>query len=227
MMQFKTITPSLTLLSVAITSCTAVDHYSGETKTSNTVKGTAIGALGGGLIGAAIGNNRTGGSSRKYAIRGAVAGALVGAGVGHYMDQQEAQIREQLQGSGVSVSRDGDDLILNMPSDITFNVNSSQLQQQFASTLYSVALVVKKYTKTHLNIIGHTDSDGSHSHNFDLSIERANSVASYLDQSGVDSDRLKTLGKGETAPVASNATESGKAKNRRVVITIEPIAAQF
>ena len=227
MLNIQTIAGSLTCACLALSSCTTVDPYTGETKTSNSAKAAAIGAISGGVIGALIGDNRTGGKSREYAIRGAALGALAGLGVGNYMDQQEAQIRQQLQGTGVSVTRSGDELILNMPSDITFKVNSSNLQQRFTSTLYSVALVLKKFNKTYVNVVGHTDSDGTEKYNMQLSVARARSVSNYLSRSGVSSNRIHSSGRGEYEPIASNSTQAGKAKNRRVQITIRPNQQQF
>jgi len=143
------------------------------------------------------------------------------------MDQQEAKVRQQLAGSGVGVTRDGNNLILNMPSDITFNSGQSTILPQFASTLSSVASVINQYNKTTLSITGHTDSDGTNSYNQGLSIQRANSVASYLVNSGVAANRLVTAGKGESQPVASNNTAAGKAQNRRVELYIIPQNSQF
>lgn len=217
----------LTLGALALSSCTAVNPYTGQTETSKTTKGAVFGAAGGAALGALIGNNRSGGSSRKYAIRGAVAGGLAGAGIGNYMDQQEAQIRQQLQGSGVSVTRSGNDLILNMPSDITFSTGKSSIQPRFVSTLGSVALVLNKYNKTRIGITGHTDSDGSNAYNQNLSVARAQSVGYVLNSRGVTTNRILTGGRGETSPIASNASASGKAQNRRVELRIVPQQNQF
>ena len=141
------------------------------------------------------------------------------------MDQQEAELRAQLASTGVSVTRNGAQIILNMPSNITFAVNQSNINPAFQQTLISVAVVLKKYNNTLVDIAGHTDSDGSDSYNQTLSLQRAQSVASYLGQQGVDTRRFNVLGYGESQPIASNANEAGKALNRRVEIYISPIVA--
>ncbi|MGJ8657640.1 MAG: OmpA family protein [Akkermansiaceae bacterium] len=209
-----------TMTAFTLPSCTTVNPYTGQQKTSNTMKGGVIGALGGAAIGALTGD-------RQDALKGAMIGGLVGGGAGAYMDTQEAEVRRQLSGTGVSVTRSGDDLILNMPSDITFSTGSANIQPQFTQTLGSVALVLKKYNRTSISIVGHTDSDGSAASNQSLSISRARSVASVLNYQGVAGNRLLTYGSGETRPIASNATASGKAQNRRVELRIVPQQNQF
>lgn len=216
---------AVTLGALVLPSCTTVDPYTGQRKTSNATMGTAIGAAGGALTGALLGKRH--GKSRDYAIRGAILGGLGGGAVGYYMDQQEAQIRRQLQGTGVSVTRQGNDIILNMPSDITFRTGSSQIQPRFEQTLTSVALVLKKFNKTQISVIGHTDSVGTASYNQRLSVERARSVASSLNARGVAGYRTLISGRGESSPIASNNTAAGKAKNRRVELRIVPQQNQF
>lgn len=208
------------MAAITLPSCTTVDPYTGQKKTSNTVQGGAIGALGGALIGAMAGD-------RKDALKGAAIGGLLGGGIGSYMDTQEAEVRRQLYGTGVSVTRRGNDLILNMPSDITFRTGSSNIQPKFARTLNAVALVLKKYKHSKISIAGHTDSVGSASYNQNLSISRARSVAGVLNARGVAGNRLLTYGRGESSPIASNATSAGKAKNRRVELRIVPIQSRF
>lgn len=215
------------IVAVTFSSCTTTNPYTGEKQISKTAAGTLIGAAGGAAIGALSGNNRTGGKSREHAIKGALIGGAVGGGIGIYMDQQEAQIRQQLQGTGVSVTRSGNDLILNMPSDITFKSGSSSVLPRFTSTLGSVALVLKKYKKTSISITGHTDSDGSPSYNQNLSVSRANSVAQSLSRQGVSGSRIQTYGRGEASPIASNSSTQGKAQNRRVELKIVPQSSQF
>lgn len=212
---------SFTLLAVSLSSCATTNPYTGERQISKATTGTALGALGGAALGAIIADDT------KGTVTGALAGAAVGGGIGYYMDTQEKEIRKQLEGTGVSVTRSGNDLILNMPSDITFNSGSSALKTQFSSTLQSVALVLKKYNKTSISIIGHTDSDGSTSSNQSLSVKRAQSVASDLNSRGLSGSRIITQGAGESRPVASNATSSGKAANRRVELRIVPQGSQF
>ncbi len=218
---------SLALGAALFTSCTTINPYTGEQQTSKTAIGTGVGAAGGAILGAIIGNNTGDGDSKKGALIGAGVGAGVGGGVGYYMDQQEAKIRQQLQNSGVSVTRSGNDIILNMPENITFDVAQSNLKSSSLPSLDSVALVLKEYDKTNIGIAGHTDSDGSDAYNQTLSQNRAYSVANYLGSKGVAQNRLKASGFGEKYPVASNATATGKAQNRRVELRIEPIENQF
>jgi len=218
---------SLAICTALFTSCTTINPYTGEQQTSKAAIGTGVGAAGGAILGAIIGNNTGDGDSKKGALIGAGIGAGVGGGIGYYMDQQEAKIRQQLQNSGVSVTRSGNDIILNMPENITFDVAQSNLKSNFLSSLDSVALVLKEYNKTTIGIAGHTDSDGSDSYNQTLSQNRAFSVANYLASKGVAQSRLKASGFGESYPIASNATAAGKAQNRRVELRIEPVESQF
>jgi outer membrane protein OmpA-like peptidoglycan-associated protein len=212
------------LLAVAasyLSACTTTDPYTGEQKVSNTAGGAALGALGGALVGVAVGGGGHG--KRNAALIGAGIGALAGGAIGNYMDQQEAELRAQLQGTGVSVTRVGQNIILNMPSNITFAVDKATIQPQFNETLISVGLVLKKFNKTVVDVYGHTDSSGSDQYNQDLSQRRAVSVATVLANQGVDQRRFFIEGRGETDPIASNASESGRAQNRRVEIQLSPI----
>jgi len=152
-------------------------------------------------------------------------GALVGGGIGSYMDKQESALRERLRDSGVSVTRVGDDIILNMPGNVTFNSNSTDLKPDFYEALNSVSIVLNEYNRSIIDIEGHTDSDGSDRSNIDLSTRRARSVADYLTSQQVDRRRLKVFGIGERDPIATNQTARGKAQNRRVEIKIVPLTA--
>lgn len=205
-----------------LSSCMSTNPYTGEQQVSKTTQGAGIGAIGGAILGGIIGNNVGDGDEEQGMLIGAALGGLTGAGIGNYMDQQEAAIRSQLQGTGVSVSRVGNNIILNMPHDITFNSGSDAIRSQFAGTLNSVALVLNKYNKTLVNVNGHTDSDGGASYNQGLSERRAGAVSQYLSSQRVDPRRLIVRGFGETEPIASNASSAGKAKNRRVEIHIVP-----
>jgi outer membrane protein OmpA-like peptidoglycan-associated protein len=207
--------------SLTIAGCQTTDAYTGEKKVNKTTKGAGIGALAGAVIGAATGDNSK--ERRKRALIGAGVGALAGAGVGAYMDRQEAKLRAQLQGTGVSVTRNGNDLILNMPGNITFKTASADLNANFYQVLDSVTLVLKEFDKTLIDVEGHTDSDGSDSYNMQLSQQRAGSVGAYLQSHGVNPQRIVTVGVGEARPVASNATADGKQLNRRVELKLQPI----
>jgi outer membrane protein OmpA-like peptidoglycan-associated protein len=205
----------------ALTAACTTDPYTGERQISNTAGGALLGAGAGALVGLAVGG--TGVAQRNAALIGAGVGALAGGAIGAYMDQQEAELRAQLQGTGVSVTRNGDYIILNMPSNITFATDQDAVSTQFYPTLNSVALVVQKYNRTLIDVYGHTDSTGSDAHNLDLSQRRALSVASYLNAQGVDNRRFSIVGYGKTRPIASNATPEGRALNRRVEIQLFPL----
>ena len=207
---------------LSLSACTSVNPYTGNSQISNTTGGAVVGAGAGGVAGAIIGT-ATGNDPRVAALIGAGIGGLTGAAIGNYMDQQEAELRAQLQGTGVSVTRVGQQIILNMPSNITFGVDSAAVQPQFNETLISVALVLKKFNKTIIDVYGHTDSTGSDAYNKELSQRRAVSVATIIANQGVDQRRFFIEGRGESDPIASNATESGRAQNRRVEIQLSPI----
>jgi outer membrane protein OmpA-like peptidoglycan-associated protein len=209
---------------VVLTGCTTVDPLTGQTQASRATKGAVIGTAGGAAVGALIGG--AGGNAtdvRRGALIGAGIGLLAGGSIGLYMDQQEAQLRQRLQGTGVDVVRRGNEIILIMPSNITFASGSSNLNPAFQNTLNGVAIVLQEYPKTLVDVVGHTDSDGDDSFNLTLSQNRANSVANYLSTRGVDSRRFLVRGLGESAPIASNATAEGKAQNRRVEVRLQPL----
>jgi outer membrane protein OmpA-like peptidoglycan-associated protein len=202
---------------MALGACTT-DPYTGEQKVSNTVGGATLGALAGAGVGLLAG-----GDDRRNALIGAGIGALAGGAIGNVMDQNEAELRRQLQGTGVSVTRVGDRIVLNMPSDITFNTDQDAVKAQFYPVLNSVALVLKKFNRTLVDVYGHTDSTGGAQHNYDLSQRRALSVANYLSGQGVDSRRFAVTGFGATRPIADNGTPEGRALNRRVEIQLSPL----
>lgn len=207
----------------ALGACTT-DPYTGEQKTSNTAKGAGIGALAGAAIGA-LTNTSSGKQAGRNALIGAGIGALAGGAVGAYMDRQEAKLRQRLQGTGVSVTRVGDNIILNMPGNITFDTNQSDIRSSFYDVLNSVAIVLNEFDKSYVDVAGHTDSTGSDGYNLTLSEKRANSVAQYLASQQVVSQRLIVKGFGESQPVADNTTLTGREQNRRVEIQISPFTA--
>lgn len=215
---------SVAAASFLVAACTTTDPFTGEQKTSNTAKGAAGGAVAGAIIGA-LTNTSSGEQAAKNALLGAGIGALAGGAVGNYMDRQEAEIREQLAGTGVSVTRVGDNIILNMPSNVTFASGSSSLNPAFFNVLDGVTTVLNKYNQTVLTVAGHTDSDGGEAFNMQLSQDRASSVAQYLISRQILSQRLVVRGFGESRPVADNATSAGKAANRRVELQIAPLTA--
>lgn len=211
-------------LAIFAVGCTT-NPYTGEERASRAVTSGAMGAAAGAAAGAAIGA-ATGGAGKGAAI-GAGVGALAGVGIGVYQDRQQAKLRERLQGTGVSVTREGDNIRLNMPSDITFPVNQSDIQPGFYETLNSVALVLKEFDKTTVSVHGHADSTGSDSYNQALSQRRALAVSNYLSAQGVNPARLNAVGFGESRPVASNDTVEGRSANRRVEILINPKESEF
>jgi len=214
----------ITVASLAISACVTTDPYTGQQKASNTALGTGIGAAAGALGGLIVGE-ATDADTRKSVLLGAGIGALTGGGIGLYMDHQEAELRAQLQGTGVSVTRVGDNIVLNMPSNVTFDTDQDTIKSQFHPVLSSVSLVLNKFNRTLVDINGHTDSDGSDDYNYNLSQRRATSVANFLSYSGIDPRRFVIRGYGESQPIASNATAAGKAANRRVEIQIVPLTA--
>ncbi len=218
----KTKITALALLSVlTLTSCQTTNPYTGAAQNSRSTSGALIG----GLLGAGLGSLTGSGSTdrRQKAMIGAGIGALTGGVIGNYMDKQEAELRRELAGSGVSVSRSGNNLVLNMPSDITFTTGSSSLNAGFGRTLNAVAIVLSKYNRTLVDVTGHTDSVGARDYNFRLSDRRANAVASYLRGRGVVPQRLVVTGRGPDQPVASNNTANGRQQNRRVTIYLRPL----
>lgn len=199
---------------LALTAC-AIDPYTGEEKVSNTAIGAGIGAA----AGAAIGGAADGGSG---AWKGAIAGTAAGAGVGYYMDRQEKILRLKLQRTGVQVRREGDDLRLIMPGDITFETGQHTIQSHFYSVLNSVSTVINEFNETMVEVIGHTDSTGGQALNLRLSERRADAVARYLNSQGVASRRMFTQGLGPQYPIADNSTLQGRQANRRVEIRLLP-----
>jgi outer membrane protein OmpA-like peptidoglycan-associated protein len=208
--------------SFALAACQTEDAYTGQQKTSNAtygaLAGAVVGALGGALIGGGNGTDR-----RQRAMIAGGVGALAGGGIGYYMDSQEKELTQKLRSSGVSVTRVGDNIILNMPGNVTFATNSSDINANFYNVLNSVAVVLKKYDKTLIDVTGHTDSTGSDATNQKLSMARAQSVSAYLISQGTTSQRFLINGAGESQPVASNDTADGRAQNRRVEIKLTPI----
>ncbi|KTF70368.1 OmpA family protein [Sphingomonas sp. HT-1] len=210
------------LAAAALTSGCVTDPNTGQRRVSRTAIGGGVGALGGYLLGDLVGGR----NDRTEKLVGAGVGAIAGVAVGNYIDRQEQELRRRTAGTDVQVIRQGDDLVLRMPSNVTFDTNQTAIQPQFRSTLDQVADVLREYNQTLLDIYGHTDSQGSDSYNQDLSERRARSVADYLSTRGVDGRRIATRGFGETQPIASNDTAEGRAQNRRVEVKIVPIEAR-
>jgi len=207
----------------AMTACTTTDPYTGMPVRNNTGTGALAGAAGGALLGYLTNTNK-GEQGRKNALIGAGVGALAGGAVGNYMDRQQADFRRSLEGSGVAIRRNGDQIVLVMPSDVTFAVDKSDVQPQFTRVLDDVARTLNAYPQTTIDVVGHADSTGPDDYNERLSERRAGSVAGYLTGPGrVLPDRIFVAGQGERQPIASNDTAEGRAQNRRVEIILRPL----
>lgn len=200
-------------VALSFLSACAIDPYTGESKASKTAWGTGIGAAAGAGIGALAGG-------KKGALIGAGIGAASGAGIGGYMDIQARKLRQELEGTGVRVVKDGQNVILVMPGNITFDTNKANIKANFKPVLDSVAKVIKEFDKTSVQVTGYTDNTGTAAINNKLSAERANSVATYLKLRGVAPARVLASGLGSSNPIATNATASGREQNRRVEITL-------
>ncbi len=203
------------------TACTTTDPYSSTPVRNNTGTGAIAGALGGAVLGY-LTNTSDGEQGRRNALIGAGVGALGGAAVGNYMDRQQRAMEAELSGTGVGVARQGDNLVLRMPSDVTFAVNQSNIEPRFDAVLRDVAAVLEEYDRSLVDVVGHTDSSGGDAINQPLSERRALSVADALIRNGVQRERLFVAGQSSRVPVASNATPEGRAQNRRVEILIRP-----
>ena len=209
-------------ISLLVSSCAT---YTGQTNApddpNRTQRGAIIGAVAGAVAGLISGGDAT--ERRQRALVGAGVGGLAGGAIGAYQDRQEAALRQRMAGTGVDVIRNGDNITLNMPSNITFDFDRSDLKPQFLPVLDNVARTLSEYNQTVVEVAGHTDSVGTDSYNQALSERRANSVAGYLGSHGVMNQRMIVVGAGETRPVASNDTDYGRAQNRRVEITLVPV----
>lgn len=209
------------LATAFISGCSTTNPYTQEQQTSKATKGALIGAATGVVAGMIAGDSAH--DRRDKALIGAAVGGATGGGIGYYMDVQENKLRQQLQGSGVSVTRYGDNITLNMPGNITFDSGSANINTGFYSVLDSVVLVLKEFNKTMVNVTGHTDNTGSDQFNQILSEQRASSVAQYLMSRQLSAQRFSIRGASKNQPIADNSTASGRATNRRVEITLVPM----
>ncbi|MDR6985139.1 outer membrane protein OmpA-like peptidoglycan-associated protein [Rheinheimera pacifica] len=205
-------------LLVSLLSASLVMAGCASTEYSNTAKGAAIGGVVGAVAGKATGNHKD-----KRLVIGAAVGALAGAAVGSYMDNQEKALKEELSGSGVKVVRDGDKLRLDIPAQLTFDINRSDIRSNLYPVFNDIAKVLRDYEKTMLVIAGHTDDTGAYQYNMTLSQARADSVKRYLTAQNVQAIRIETQGYGPSYPIVPNTSEANRALNRRVEIHIEPI----
>lgn len=209
------------LAALMAVSCTSIDPATGQASRTNARTGALTGAVIGGLLGCA---SNTGECTENAAI-GAVAGAAIGGGIGEYMRRQQLALQEELSGTGVGIQREGDNIRLIMPGDVTFSTASSEIDPSFFAVLNDVSAVFVEYPATRVEITGHADSRGDEQYNLELSHQRALSVGNYLISRGVSGNRVYAYGAGESQPVATNETEVGRARNRRVEILLIPANA--
>ena len=205
---------------VAVTAASAL-LLAGCTDGSGPSQRQAGGALIGAALGAAAGT-LVGGNDRRNALVGAGIGLLAGAAIGTYLDEQERQLNEDLAGTGGRVDRVGDALLVTLPEGVTFDTASAEIKPQFSRPLTQVAQTLNQYPESYIDVVGHTDSRGSDAYNQQLSEARASSVRRALVQRSVSAARIVAYGKGESEPIASNASREGQALNRRVEILITP-----
>ena len=208
---------------VLLSGCASQNPYDNQPPSSNkTATYGGLGALAGAAAGALISHDNRG----KGALIGAAIGGASGAGYGYYADKQEEELRRSMQGTGVQVQPQGDQIKLIMPGNITFATDSAEIVSNFYAPLNNLGTSFKQYNQNSIEIVGYTDSTGSRQHNMDLSQRRAQSVANYLTAQGVDGSRLSTRGAGPDQPIASNATADGRAQNRRVEVNLRPLPGQ-
>lgn len=223
--------PRLMIVATAVAllaGCASPNPYSDQGQADNsggiskTAKYGGLGALAGAVAGAAIDHGNRG----KGALIGAAVVGAGAAGYGYYADKQEAALRKSMANTGVEVQRNGDQIKLIMPGNITFGTNSSAIAPSFYSPLNNLAGSLKQYNQNMIEIVGYTDSTGGRQHNMDLSQQRAQSVATYLTSQGIDPSHLAVAGLGPDQPIASNADVNGRAQNRRVEVNLKPIPGQ-
>ena len=206
---------------LVLAACTDPNQVDGSPTLSKTQQGALIGAGTGALAGALI---REDGKRDQGALVGAVVGGAVGAGIGYNLDQQEKDLRRDIGNQDVQITNTGDRLIVTMPQDLLFATDSSSVRPDLQRDLRAVSGNLQQYPSSTIQIIGHTDSDGAADYNQRLSEQRASAVGYVLTDAGVPSGRIDSFGRGESQPVASNLSDAGKAKNRRVDIVILPNA---
>lgn len=207
-------------LTAFLAGCATYDDQGNETN-QRTRRGALIGAAIGTAAGLLSGDSAV--ERRQHAMVGAGIGALAGAAIGNYQDRQEAELRRETAGTGVDVRRDGDVILLNLPDGVTFDFNRTDIKPQFYPSLSTIAGTLREYNQTIVEVSGHTDSIGSDEVNQRISEQRAQAVASYLTAQGVQPQRFEIIGMGKRYPIADNATESGRAMNRRVEIRLLPL----
>lgn len=210
-------------LSLAVAGCAQPGAGGGGSSSGSSMSSTATGAVAGAALGALAGGLSGKHDKAKRALIGAGVGALAGAAVGSYLDKQKNDLDAQLAGSGIGVERKGDSIVLNLPEAITFDSGQAALKPAAEPQIDRIAAVLKEYPQTVVDIAGHTDSTGAAEANQALSQKRAGAVALRFVKAGLPYARMVVSGYGATRPVADNASEAGRAQNRRVEITLLPV----
>ena len=213
--------PFLCIAALALTACLDTSTQ-GTDPNKRTKQGALTGAVVGGIIGSATGGDND--DRQRKALYGALIGAGIGGAIGYNLDQQAAELERDISDERIDITNNGDHLLVRMPQDILFEVDSAVVQPGLRADLQILADSLSRYPDSTVDVVGHTDSDGTASYNSDLSQRRADSVASVFISFGVERARIHAYGRGEDEPVATNDTEAGKALNRRVDITIRPNA---
>jgi len=219
----KTILAGL-VTAVALAACATTPNDPNQKAKQGAGAGALLGAVAGAIIG--YQGDHSGGAL-KGALIGGAAGGAIGAGAGHYMDKQQAEFEQQLaaeqRAHQIEIERlKNENLKITMSSEVSFDFNSAKIKPAFGNTLDKVSDILERYNRTHITVVGHTDSVGSDAYNQGLSHKRAESVAYYVERRGVQSSRVRTEGRGESEPRASNATEAGRQLNRRGELLIIP-----
>lgn len=216
--------PTLSIATAGLLALSACTDPSVQTNDPNqrTKEGAAIGAGVGVITGLLTGDSAE--ERRRGAVIGAVVGGAGGALLGNRLDKQAAELQQDFDNGQIGVVNTGSELIVTMPQDILFDVDSAYVNPGLQSDLQVLATSLNKYPDSTVDVIGHTDNSGEASYNQALSSRRANAVSDVLIGSGVATSRIRAIGRGEDAPVASNLTPEGKAQNRRVEIIIRPTA---
>ena len=208
---------------LVLSACVDTTGYSAATPdygNSKAKNGAIAGAILGGLLGATRGDDVNLGRTAT----GAVLGAVIGGGIGSVLDRQAAELQQELGNSDVTIVNTGSELIVTMPQDILFAVDSAVVRPGLQSDLRVLARNLQNYPDSTVDVLGHTDNTGSAAYNQDLSARRASAVAALITSNGVAPYRVRSWGRGENEPVATNLSEEGKAQNRRVEIIIRPAA---
>jgi len=214
-------TPFLLAISASLgmTACVQSGYPAGGTGQPNNARNAAIA---GAVVGGVLGATADGDESLTKAAAGALAGAAIGGIAGSLLDRQARELQSEIGGNGTTVTNTGQNLVVNMPQDVLFATDSATVSGAITNDLYALADSLNRYPNTRVEVIGHTDDTGSAAYNQDLSQRRAAAVAQVIRNGGVTPQRVVYYGRGEDQPIASNASEAGRAQNRRVQIIITP-----